>query len=133
MPDKLYLIPLLTIWLTYVSWRGIRYYRLEDEIYARFDEFEKSLCSGVDEYTCFTNNHPHVWGKENYHRLKEKVINSPRIDARNLLMFFIFGDEFSLKADEDKKYIYVALGTEKFEWDSLCHEEEWRKRKVIYY
>ena len=133
MPDKLYIIPLLVIWLAYVSWRCYKYYKLEDEIPARFDEFESSLRREVDEYTCFTNNHPHVWGEENYQRLKQQIINSPYIDGRNLLMFFIFGDEFSLKADEDQKYIYIALGTEKFDWDSLCHEEEWRKRKVIYY
>ncbi len=72
MPDKLYLISLFVIWLIYVSWRGVKYYKLEDEIHARFDEFEKSLRSGVDEYRCFTNNHPHVWGEENYQRLKKE-------------------------------------------------------------
>jgi len=116
-----------------VTWRGFKYYKLEDEIPARFDEFEKLLCADVEEYTCFTNNHPHVWGEGNYRDLKEKVINSPRISGTTILLFFLFGDEFSLKADEERKYIYVAIGTDTFEWDSLCHEAEWRKRKVIYH
>jgi hypothetical protein len=116
-----------------VTWRGYRFYKLEDEIPARFDEFEKSLCNDVTEYTCFTNNHPHVWGEENYQNLKEKVINSPRISGQTLLLFFLFGDEFSLKVDEERKFIYFAIGSDSFEWDSLCHEEEWKKRKVIYH
>ena len=102
MPDKIYIISPLIIWLGYVTWRGYRFYKLEDEIPARFDEFEKSLCSDVTEYTCFTNNHPHVWGEENYQNLKEKVINSPRINGQTLLLFFLFGDEFSLKVDEER-------------------------------
>ena len=132
MPDKILVVPLLIVWLGYLSWRGYRYYRLEDEIPSRFTEFEDSLCDAVETYRCFTNNHPQVWGDTNYREIKEEVIDSPRIEPRSLL-FFLFGDEFSLKADEDRKFVYVARGSDTFDWDSLCHEEEWRKRKVIYY
>jgi hypothetical protein len=133
MPDKIYVIPVLIAWLVYLSWRGYRYYKLEEEIPSRFTEFESTLGDAVDTYECFTNNHPHVWGKVNYRELKEKTIASPHLDGKNLIMFFMFGDEFSLKVDEKQKFIYVAVGTDSFDWDSLCHEEEWRKRKVVYH
>jgi len=41
--------------------------------------------------------------------------------------------ELLLQSNEENKYLYVVTGSETFDWESLCHYEVWKNRKVIYY
>ena len=115
----------------YFIFGTIRVIKRRESNQRRFEEFESSLKSRITDYVCFTNNHPYVWGEESYADNKNALLESPGWDGMS--MFPSAGDEFSLRVDEDKKFIYLAKGSDSFDWSSLCHKEEWNKRKVIYY
>ena len=100
-------------------------------IWKKFEDFENGLKKNITEYICYTNNHPHVWGEDEYSKLKDKIEASPRWQGNPVWPYG--GAKFSLKVDEEKSAIYLAVGTDSFNWDSLAHHEEWIKRKVIYY
>lgn len=104
----------------------------------RFNNFEDSLKNKILDYKCFTNNHPYAWNEIAYHIPKYEILGSSKWEfSVGGGAFPTRGDQFSFKVDEEKKFIYIAKGSESFQWDSLCHFDEWeeqrKKRRVIYF
>ena len=118
----------------YYFWGNARITKQRKANYSRFNEFETSLASNLQEYTCFANNHPYVWGEVSYHETKKEILESPRWEYSVGGGYYpARGWSYCFKVNEENKYLYVVTGSETFDWESLCHYEVWKNRKVIYY
>ena len=98
----------------------------------RFKRLENTLESDTSAYKCFTNNHRYVWGEVKYADIKNEILESPQWNLAGS-PFPDIGDSFDIKVDELKKFIYVGIGADNFEWETMCHYADWKKRKTIYY
>lgn len=120
----------------YIRWGNRRIEKKRKLNNNRFSEFEKRLVKEINDYTCFTNSHPYVWGEIGYLESKNQILESVKWEAGSQGSFLYTptsGYDYSLKIDETQGYLYIAFGSDSFDWDSLCHYEKWKKREVVYY
>lgn len=115
---------LFFLWL-YWRWgnKVIRYRKAK--IQQRFDELENGLANELVDYTCFTNNHPYVWGEIDYSAEKASMIEECKWTYAGTTPVPGGDLKFSLKADDSLKALYIAHHSENFDWNSLHHYEEW--------
>lgn len=115
----------LVLIVLFALWGNKRISESKQAVKEAFATFEKNLRSSVSGYQAYTNNHPYVWGEADYKELYQSILDSARWSLRPNSAWPHRASEFSLRVDEERMAIYVAIGYSDFDWSSLYHYQEW--------
>ena len=122
LTNKFLLVPQLSIFFlygVYILWARVRIEtRLADNFF-RIDEFEYSLLLETDDYSCYSNRDGGLWSPADYSNLRNEILDSPGFKYTFLVPIHDPGLRFSFAVNEDEQTIYVALGKDAYDWDSL--------------
>ena len=94
-----------------------------NKLHLEFFDFEKELNHKVEEYTCYSTGHPYTWSQVTYAEKVNELMES--IHWTRFLPHWTGPATYSIKKDEEKRFIYIVSGEDDYDWTSLLHYEEW--------
>jgi hypothetical protein len=103
----------------YLLWAATKISLRQDENFYRIDNFEKRLFLNPREYECQLIHEGSVSSRMDYIEARDKTIESPKFEYRYLLPIHYLGVQFSLSVNEEAKIIYVAIGSDTYDWNSM--------------
>ena len=106
------------VYSIYLIWASTKISVRQDENFYRVERFEEQLDLRPGEYECILALEENMWLKTNYAELRNRIIDSPKFVFGYLIPIHHLGVMFSLKAVEKGKIIYVALGSDSYNWES---------------
>jgi hypothetical protein len=116
---------LLLLIVLFAIWGNKRISESRRSVEERFATFEASLVAEIPKYETFTNDHPYVWDDSNYFEMYEYILGSARWHFSPSHVWPNKATPFSLRVNEERKSIYIAVGSNSFDWSSLYHYDEW--------
>jgi hypothetical protein len=102
----------------YLLWAASKISLRQDEIFYRIENFEENLALDTHEYECLLIYEGAVWSKMDYIEAREKIVESPKFKFRYFFPFHYLGVLFSLAVNEERQIIYVAIGSDTYDWNS---------------
>jgi len=87
--------------------------------YSRFESLEYKLVYPIDQYTCYSSVDNGRWVPADYETLCSEIIGSPSIVFSGMIPQPDYGIRYSLELDRDSRIIYVALGNDSYDWNSI--------------
>ena len=108
----------LFVYSIYLIWASIKIGVRHGDNFYRIENFEQKLDLRPGKYSCILVQDEDSWAKAVYAEVRSKIIESPKFRLRLILPIHYLGVSFSLKAIEKDKIIYVAIGSDSFNWDS---------------
>ena len=108
----------LFVYSIYLIWASTKISVRQDENFYRIEYFEQKLDLRPGKYNCILVGEADTWTKTNYAEIRDKIIESPKFRFNFIVPIHYLGVSFSLKAIEKDKIIYVAMGSDSYNWDS---------------
>ena len=108
----------LFVYSIYLIWASTKISVRQDENFYRIEYFEQKLDLRPGKYSCILVQDEDSWAKAVYAEVRSKIIESPKFRLSLIVPIHYLGVSFSLKAIEKDKIIYVAIGSDSFNWDS---------------
>jgi len=102
----------------YLIWASTKISVRQDENFYRIENFEQKLDLRPGKYNCILILDADTWTKAVYAEVRSKIIESPKFRFSYIVPFHYLGVSFSFKAIEKDKIIYVAIGSDSFNWES---------------
>ena len=87
--------------------------------YTRIENLEYKLVYPIDQYECYSSTDNGRWVRADYETLCAEIIDSPSIVFKGMIPQADPGIRFSLDLDRDSQTIYVALGNDNYDWNSM--------------
>ena len=87
--------------------------------YSRIENLEYKLVYPIDQYTCYSSADNGKWVPADYEVLCREIADSPSIVFSGMIPKAVNGIRFSLDLDRDSQIIYVALGNDNYDWNSI--------------
>ena len=109
---------LLFTYSVYLIWASLKVQSRQAENFARIDRIEYALVGLPSKYNCVLIQVDDTWTKANYADLRNKIIESPRFIFKYILPIHHLGILFSLKTIEKDNLVYVAMGSDTYDWNS---------------
>jgi hypothetical protein len=106
------------VYSIYLIWASTKISVRQDENFYRVERFEEQLDLRPGEYECILALERDAWVKANYAEVRNRIIDSPKFVLDYFIPTHYLGVMFSLKAIEKSKIIYVALGSDSYNWES---------------
>lgn len=125
MVDVLVGLGLFGIFAFLFAWsrRAKRHY--EGEVKARLERCYSQLEGDIASYRFFTTGHPEVWIERPKLQIEKAILRScDRWYVGSIIPIYGTG-EFSFKAHESARSVYLVPGTAEFDFSSRVHYEEW--------
>jgi len=130
--SELYFTALLVflVLAVYLAWKIFRVTLKANQNRERIVEFEDSLKCNISEYTCFTNHNSLNWVRANFLELEGEIVSSPNWSTRYFIPFISPGEKFSLCVDESRLHIYLATGSDSFDWEASLFQNEFKDSTI---
>jgi len=112
------LLLMVAAYSVYLLWAVTKISFRQDENFSRIAIFEDKLVSDTNDYECFVIYDDAVWSKVDYIEARDKLIESPRFEFKYLLPLHNSGVFFSLAVNEESQIVYLALGSDSYDWNS---------------
>ena len=87
--------------------------------HSRIENLEYKLVYPIDQYTCYSSVDNGRWVPADYETLCNEIIDSPSIVFSGMIPKPDYGIRYSPEFDRDSQIIYVALGDDSYEWNSI--------------
>ena len=85
---------------------------------SRLHNLEYSLKKDIEHYSCYSNQDNGKWARIKFSALLNRILDSPSIVFHRFIPSHDPGLLYSIKIDEAARVIYVAIGSENFDWHS---------------
>jgi hypothetical protein len=102
----------------YLIWAATKISLRQDENFYRIEDFEENLILDTHEYECLFIYEGAVSSKKDYIEVRDKIIESPKFEFKYFLPIHYLGVFFSLAVNEESQIIYVAIGSDTYDWNS---------------
>ena len=109
---------LVFVYSGYLIWASTKVGVRQEGNFYRIEYFEDQLERRPGEYRCILATDDRQWDETNYTELRNRIIDSPGFEFDYLLPIHYMGVRFSLKAVEADRLLYVALGSDSYNWES---------------
>jgi len=96
---------------------------------SRIRNLEISTARDIDCYSCYSNQDSGNWARAKYSELVDMILESPSIVYHRIIPGHDLGFLYSINIDEETQVIYVAFGSDNYDWSSNLAPQNDRFRK----